>query len=213
MKRILKITEVFSVVLALSVGTLQATLIEINITAEIIGIDDRDGLLEGKITAGDIMTGSYIYESSCIDSSPSSTGGAYWYYSSPYGISLTSGGFVFQTDPDNVEFLIGVDDGTYGHDTYLLRSYNNLPLSNGVEVDHISWQLDDYSGTALSSDALPTTPPVLGDWQDNYLRITFGYKGYSTMGVDVTSVELLPEPATILLLGLGGLALLRKRRA
>lgn len=73
---------------------------------------------------------------------------------------------MFQTDPGNVNFLLEVVHGYPGDgsDNYLLRSYNNLPLSNGITVDHIAWQLDDPSATALRSTALPRKAPTLADW-------------------------------------------------
>jgi len=209
MSKEIKIAIVFLIVLALSGNRASAEVITIEITAEIVGINDHDGLLEGRISAGDIMTGSYTYDSDTPDTNPSHTVGDYWHYSSPYGISLSAREFVFQTDPDNISFVVEVINDHTGQDGYLLRSYNNLPLSNGVHIDHISWQLDDYSSTALSTDALPTTPPVLEDWENESLLITFGYKDFSVIGVRVTSA--VPEPATFLLFGLGALALLRKR--
>lgn len=206
-----KILTALFVVLSLWSGNLRAGLITIYLTAEVTYVDDFDNLLEGKVTAGDIITGSYSYDSDTPDDNPMSSAGAYFHYSPPYGISLSVGGLVFQTDPDNVEFLIGIDNGTYGTDTYGLRSYNNLPLSNGVEIEYIHWQLDDLTLTALSSDALPTTPPVLEDWQyDRGLLIKFGFYGESSIMARVTSA--VPEPATILLLALGSLLLTRRRR-
>ena len=206
-----KIITMFFVVLALGAGNVWAEIIEINITAEIAQLRDPYGLLKGQLIVGDIITGSYIYDSDTPDTNPSNTVGDYWHYSSPYGISLSVGGFVFQTNPDNnIHFLVEILDDHTGQDTYLLRSYNNPPLSNGVHVEHVSWHLDDYSCNAVSSTGLPITPPVLEDWGQNYLRITFGYKGSSTIGARVTSA--VPEPATLLLLALGSLALSRRRR-
>ena len=195
MNRTAKIMAVFFMCLALSSGNLRAEIIEIRITGKITGIDDRRGLLEGQLSAGDIITGRYTYDSSTPDSSALATVGIYQHSIVPYGVTLSAGGFIFQTDPDNVDFLLEVLNNHTGQDGYLLRSYNNLPLSNGVEVFHISWQLDDYSSTALSSDALPITPPVLEDWIDHpcELVITFGFKGASAICADVTSVELAPD--------------------
>ena len=204
---------VFFVILALSASSLRAAIITIDITAEISDVDDLGGLLEGLVNVGDIITGSYTYDSATPDSDPLETGGSYDYFSEFYGISLSVSGFVFQTDPDNVDFRIDILNNHLGQDGYVLRSYHNLPLSNGVLIDYISWQLDDYSCTALSSDALPTTPPVLEDWESiGGITIDFGYKGSSMIRAHVTSAELVPEPATVFLLGLGALALLRKRR-
>lgn len=93
--------------------------------------------------------------------------GDYQHSTHPFGITLNVGGFVFRTDPNNVNFLVEIvnDHGNPASDNYLLRSYNNIFDVGSSSVTHISWQLDDPTLTALSSQALPTVPPVLADWQ------------------------------------------------
>jgi hypothetical protein len=61
-----------------------------------------------------------------------------------------------------VDFLIELVNRP-DSDNYLLRSYNNV-CSQPVLVDHIAWQLDDSSGTALTDVVLPETPPVLSNF-------------------------------------------------
>jgi len=152
--------------------------ISINITAEVALVDDPGDTLGGVISVGDIITGTYIYESTTPDSNPLPTVGDYWHSTPPYGITINAGELVFKTDPDNVDFLVEIvnDHGSPPRDNYLLRSYNNIfnpALPNGAVVDHISWQLDDPTATALSSEVLPTVPPVLDDWQSIFgLTIT-----------------------------------------
>lgn len=209
-----KIAIVFLIVLALSGSRVSAEVITIEITAEITGMDDRDGLLEGMVNVGDIITGSYTYDPSTEDSNPLETVGNYHHYSPPCGISLTAGGFVFQTNTENVNFLVVIGNNHMysSWDNYGVGSYNNLMLYNGVYINLVSWGLQDSSGTALSSDALPTLPPVLEDWDYNQLTIEGSFDGGCPMvllGARVTSA--VPEPATVLLFGLGALALLRKR--
>ena len=201
--------------LASGIPKANAELITIGIQAKVDGVIDDGpgaGYLEGKIDVNDIITGYYTYESTTLDSNPSSQVGDYWHYNSTAGIFLTVGGFEFQTDPANVDFLVEiVNDNVWTEtDAYSLRSYKNLPISNGALVDYIFWELQDSTMMAISDDALPILPPDLSDWSSNLLHIDGVTRTFEIWG-HVTTVEIVPEPATILLLGLGSL-LLRKRR-
>ena len=217
-----KIIIAFFLVFVLDISDIQANIITINLSAEIIAVEDPDALLNGQLAGGDIITGSYTYNSDTPDTNPLTTVAGYEHFSPPYGITLYGGGFVFQTDPENVDFFVQIDNNHYGsEDGYFLSSENNLPLHDGIYVNGISWQLNDYSGTALSSVALPTTPPVLEDWTHhslnfNILHITGGIPdGRDSFGIgaEVTSVALVPEPATILFFSFGCLMLRRKCKA
>ena len=190
----------------------RAELITINLSATVNYVEDIGNKLGGKINVGSTITGSYTYESTTPDSSPSDpTQGNYWYYSSPAGIFLTVGGFNFGTNPDYVNFLVSIGNNASGQDNYLVRSYNNSPLSNGALVGNIDWQLDDHTATVFSSDVLPVTKPVLDQWQTNVLSIYGGGADDFFIDADVTSVEIVPEPATILFLTMGALILKRRR--
>lgn len=115
--------------LSFSARPAQATLITIEITAEVDSVDDPSGYLEGNISAGDTITGTYTYESTTPDSSPlDPIVGHYYHYSSPSGISLTVGAFDFRTDPSNVYFhVLIVNDNQSGDDIYGVDSQNNVP--------------------------------------------------------------------------------------
>jgi hypothetical protein len=139
--------------------------VRVSITAVIETVSDPGQLLEGSIQPGDSISGVYTYGLRVQDTNSSRSVGDYQYASSPYGIRIDAGGYVFQTDPQNVNFLLEVVNNLSGLDNYLLRSYNNSPLSNGVPVGHIAWQLDDPTQAALRSDVLPKSPPNLADWQ------------------------------------------------
>jgi len=210
-----KIIAIVAVMLGLVLysSLAEGALITIQIEGVVDNVMDVGNYLEGKIKVGDTFTGSYTYDSDTPDSSPLDlVQGNYWHYNPPAGISLNVGGFDFKTDPANVEFHVAIrnDIQPGGSDIYALGSSNNLLLSNGTSVEGITWQLYDPTGNALSSDALPTTAPVLEDWQSNVLHI-YGYKDRFHIYATVTSAQIIPEPATILMLGFGCL-LLRKIR-
>jgi len=193
--------------------------IKIGLVGYVESIDDPYSLLKNGVHQGDSITGFYLY-----DLNPDAYvyyAGAYKYTSTPYGMSLTLGGLTFQTDPTNVDFMIsivnGIPSGGSG-DNYIVESYNNLFLSNDVHIERILWQLTDYSYTAISSEELPDVPPDLSAWQYDNFTVSGGRGGTPPcfdeifqINGHVTSVYLIPEPATLLLLGTGGL-LLRKRR-
>ena len=75
-------------------------------------------------------------------------------------------------------------------------------------------QFYDSTGTVFDNDDLPMSFELA---QFDSARLTIlGRKipssGSFDIGGEITSITLIPEPGTVLLLGFGGLALLRKRR-
>jgi hypothetical protein len=199
----------------------KAELITIGFSGLVDSVGDEYNLLEGAVQSGNSISGFYIYDSDTPDSESDNVNfGFYEHWTSPYGMTIMIGDLTFQTDSTNVDFAIGLRDNyNSSADFYTVTSLNNLELDDGLSIDTLHWQLDDHLGTALSSDILPLTPPDLSKWQTNALSIMGGSYPFPSPGektlfdIDghVTDVWLVPELATLLLLGLGGL-LLRKRR-
>ena len=217
-----KISIILMMLLFLMPVLCQAELIQIGFSGIVDSVTDPYNLLENGVQTGNSISGSYIYDSETPDSEPSVYVGLYQHTTSPYGISLTIGTLTFQTDPANVNFVISTSNNYDGAtlDVYGTASYNNLELDNGTIVDEFGLRFDDYSGAALSSDALPLTPLNLLQWEDNGFGI-YG-SGYPIPPIEgdksvpfsiighVDSVWLIPEPTTLLLFGLGGLFLRRR---
>lgn len=215
-----KIIPKIVILLFLVPAICQATVIQIGFAGLVDSINDPYNLLENGVQEGASISGFYIYDSETPDSWPLViSAGSYLHTTTPYGISATIGGLTFQTDPTDVDFRIGITNGSEG-DLYIVSSYSNLELDNGLIVSSIGMRFDNFSGTVFSSDALPQIPLDLSQWQYNYFGIHGG--GYPSPPIEgnktvpfsinghVDSVWLIPEPATMLLLCLGGL-LLRKR--
>ena len=223
-----RIVWVLFVIITFYVAPVSAGIIEIGVTWEISYVTDFLNVLNGQFSPGDTVTGSYIYDSDTVDSAPSSEReGIYEHNSSSYGVSLSVNGFTFQTDLDNMDFRVAVLNydppplGAWEFDGFVVHSFNNLPFNEDVFIDTIRWELRDSTATALSGIDLPLTPPVLEDyetsWKDLDIQaVTYDGSGWPISAFNIyaetTSVEIVPEPATIFLLTLGGLALRRKRR-
>jgi hypothetical protein len=143
-------------------------LITVDIAFQVTYLDDDNNLLGGAVVEGMTGTGFYTYDAGVEDTNALATVGDYWSTIAPCGIFLTLGSLHFQTDLHDVDFLLEIGNNQYDSDFYLLRSYNNLALSDTLEVDHIAWQLDDDTGTALDSTDMPLTAPNLADWVQGF---------------------------------------------
>jgi hypothetical protein len=66
--------------------------------------------------------------------------------------------YKFQTDTNNVEFLVEIINNYYNEDNITMHSYNNIfPSSLGLTQNHITWQIEDLTHNALSNVSLPTS--------------------------------------------------------
>jgi hypothetical protein len=202
-------------------GRTQGAIITIAIEGVVDDVRDRDNYLEGRINVGDLITGTYTYDTDTPDANPSSQVGEYEHFAYPCGFSLSVGGLNFKTDfsPGAPEyFTMWITNGSSGVDGISVKGYNNLPLPDGTSVNNIIWYLQDTSQSAISSIELPRTAPVLDDWDFNFLQLAAGgdvradpQPGFG-IAAHVTSAVVIPEPTTILLLGLGGLMFVRRAK-
>jgi hypothetical protein len=158
-----------------SPNTHERQLITIQITSKVYEVDDPYNLLNGVIKVNGGIGGHYTYESGVPDSVPDDIHyGMYSMTSSSCEIVLNAGGgFLFKTNPSDLDMSIHIYDNKNDMDLYRVYSGNNLPLPNEMLVDIIRWILIDYDLSFFSSDALPTTAPVpLTEWESNILHIS-----------------------------------------
>lgn len=151
------------------------------------------------IVEGTPFVGTYTFDLSTPNTSGSGMASVadYWHTTAPYGIIVQIGAHVFRSSPDNPSFLVELVNNHYsGGDNYLLRSYTNLP-TEGASIDHISWQLDDPTQTALSSTVLTNTPPDLSVWQQWFqLMIEGNNLAFWIRGM-VNEIQIADGPMTI----------------
>jgi hypothetical protein len=191
-------------------GLARAELITIAISGQVTSVSDQYNHFGGQIHVDAPITGTYTYDTSALDSNPSLTLGDYEYNASSVGIWLTVEGFDFKTNPSQVSFHIGVYEDSLGiEDQLVIGSHHNMPLPDDALVQHIIWQLNDSTATALSSDSLPLTAPDLTKWNSNVLNISTDRNFGIT--ATITSAVLIPEPCSLLLLT-AGLALIKRQQ-
>ena len=87
-----------------------------------------------------MITATYTFDPLTPDTNPLDVVGDYFQQASGAGFRVDLGDAVTETDPGNIVFLVEVVSD-YPGDYYVVRSYNNLPLSCGSTVSHIGWQL------------------------------------------------------------------------
>lgn len=188
-----------------------AALVTIQIEAVVDSVQDEGDYLEGKITPGDIITGSYTYDLSAVDSNPSSSIGVYEYRMVDVGMSLSVAGCEFATDPTSPWFFVETRNNWAGSDAYWFISVNNVPMINEIPIT-LYWILEDSTETALGSDGLPTSAPAIEAYDYNVLAIVGGdWRAGGIFNIEAHVTSAIPEPCTILIFGLGA-TLLRKRR-
>jgi hypothetical protein len=121
------------------------------------------------VKRGQKLTGVFRYNKNAVDENPEVGIGVYRFTTAPYGVQVKSSNKVIaQTNPNNVNFGFEITNNFLGpsYDTYLFQSSRNIGAdANSVGPQFISWQLDDPTGQALQSEALPSQPPNLTDWQ------------------------------------------------
>ena len=151
-------------------------LITIKFVAKVDWVFDPNNHLGGAIKENDTITGEYTYDTKIPDKIPDETVGNYYQNSTSCGIEVKTGEFVFKTNKtsninDNFYIRIYNDYSPYKIDAYEVCSLDNLPrLIDGVYY-FIYLGLMDYNGTAISSDDLPTTAPILSDWGGGSIHI------------------------------------------
>lgn len=145
------------------------------------------------IHAGSTISGCYTINGSTPNTGQIAQSGVYQHSTAPYGTVMQIESNNFQTNRADASFLVNVVNDYYGQDNYSFGSYNNLP-TKAVPVSYISWQLDDYTQSAVSSVALPTTPLQLSAWTQTVgLQIAGQYNNWYIFGELSSVVAAEPE--------------------
>jgi len=196
------------------------------ITVEVEGIVDSittDGgfALDGSVDVDSPMTGFCTYDTE----TPDLGSGSYAMIS----ISMHIGNYTFTHDPmspDPPMFRVYTVDPGYVASSDALRFDGTIYVDGSPKTyEDITWNwtyLELFDLGTSSDQYIPTDAlPDLESWpelsvfdQRRAFQTQFYGEGDDYFGIygEITSLTPTPEPATVLLLGLGSLALLRNRR-
>jgi hypothetical protein len=181
-------------------GTVEAAPVTMQFVAQVDYATNVPG-----VAVGDIVHGEYMFDSAIPNTSPNPTVGRYVVNSGTFSLSVES--LSFGVSP----YLIAVGNDTSQpagtQDFYDVEGFTAI-----AGVDHF-YQLFlstfDLSQGAITSTALPLVPPDVAKFPEFH---RFGYCYGLTdaslctehgIGGPVTSITLVPEPATLALVGLG----------
>ena len=169
--------------------------------------------LIGAIQFGSPLYSYLNFDTTAPDLAPATDTGSYTMTGFPYGMSVVIGSVVFPI-MHSVNISIA-DNYSGGIDQYLVYAWEGL--QGGLsDFQSMSILLQDDTGTAFSSDALPSTMPDLSQFSVSSFTLA---KQYTAADGNFYQYEIqgnvVPEPGTVALLGVGllaGVAGYRKKR-
>jgi len=168
-----KLLNALMVILFLLSTTAFAQQVSYNITATVTNFDDSAGKLQGAITLGQQITGTYTFDDGVPDSDvnpqfafydQTNTGAA--------GFDLTAGGLSLKSEPTQPGFMHSIDIGNDLSDHFHIGSWGNVPLPNGTPVWDINVDFYDSTGTALNNTLLSSTPPDITKFEFHDINIS-----------------------------------------
>jgi len=138
-----------------------ATTVTVVMTGQLTAVDDSNAVTDGSLVIGVPYTLTMVYDDAVADRDPDSTFGDFVVPGSASSFHVTVGNYEFDAGGD---LVLGLLDGFYGPTEDTVGWFVDQFSSVGVLDSGVTWApfgyvnsaLNDYTGTALSSDSLPT---------------------------------------------------------
>ena len=170
-------------------------------------VDDAGNVLGGAVVPGTAFTATMSYDDTAPPTYSDAVTANYDVGALPFSFTLVTGGFTFTwlaggfTSLDLTNSLF---DGVAG----FFQDFSGAPSLPPMGLAYASPSLDDPSGTALSSTALPPLPWSLAAWPTAALGFFFDIDDanpltYVDLQGSLTSLTVVPEPGSSVLLVMG----------
>mgnify|MGYP002382001950 CR=1 FL=1 len=177
-------------------------------------VDDAGNVLGGAVLPGTAFTATMTYDDTAPPTYSDPITANYDVGALPFSFTLATGGFTFTWLAGgftSLDLTNTIYDGVAG----FFEDFSGAPGLPPIGYAYASPSLDDPSGTALASTALPPLPWSLAAWPTAALGFFFDIddgdpQTYVDLQGTLTSLTVVPEPGTSVLLAMG-LALLAAR--
>jgi len=207
--------------LANVVEKVEAFPVRVDLRGEVVGVYNHSHFPQIKI--GDIIQGYFTYDTTAGHNTNHKYGEDREFYTQSfsnqhlYGISLQlmleDGSYTFENREDSLTFDLSVCNDVYSmKDAFSIGVGDSSLYRRG---DQISIYFEDSTKQVFDNTDLPAVFPTIDKWTSNEMNIWWGQSPLDTrIDFRITEVhgEPIPEPSTIVVLGLGTLVLLNTRK-
>jgi hypothetical protein len=165
-------------------------MVTVEFAGTVTAVNDPAGDLEGRIGAGDPVSGLLVYDETATDQHQLADLGRYRFQGPQYGIAVGTVGLAFASHPNTTDItirLINDKQTSSVKDQFEVKSVGNREVLPGVGVAAIDILLVDETATALSSDALAGQRPDNHAWQPTRTLTVTGVDGWTVEAqIDLT---------------------------
>lgn len=207
----MKLRQLASIVVAILLVAWSAPARADLITFSFAGtVDSVDPALAGTFSAGQTLTGTYTFESTTAARAGSTS--TFAVFDALKNLNFTLGSYA-ATSIGAPEIQVDNNPPPTDHDRYavLSRASDGLtgPSVAGQMLDSFAFRLDDSTNTVFSDALVLPTSLNLSSF-DNRQFFIFFTDGTTPSVVSgrITSLRAVPEPSSVVMLGVGALGLL-----
>jgi hypothetical protein len=189
--------------------------VTVNFTGTVTGLPDPTGVFAGA-AVGDTFSGTLVYDTAAAAVTPGANPAQYFYtgsstppFASPLGITVTLHGVTISPRYPGAMVVTVQNDLASNPtfpDVFIAQAAATSP-GPGVGNPQIDFALADRTGTALGSTALPTGLEP-SRFTDSSFRL-FNNTAGNVFDIFTGTIDLnaVPEPSSLILLGLGSLGM------